>query len=224
MSTIIQVATPPIVRMGVIGTAGRKEDQSRLHKEHYDKMVDATIKLMTHLKIDGENLHLVSGGAAWSDHVVVTLALTKIIKAENLTLYLPAILGDTGYTGGDEWKLKTANTANYYHGLFSKKLGRDTYREILDVREAGASIEIITSGFKTRNSSVARFVSPHGHLLAFTFGSPALDQPEWTIRSFGSHVGAQEAGLKDGGTADTWGKAKCQKHHCRLGEIITAEF
>lgn len=207
------------MNLAIIGTAGRKEDRPLLTGEHYPRMVDAATKLLSHLQIDPQELHLISGGAAWADHVVVTLTLSGIIEDNRLHLYLPCELTDKGFVGKGEWGEKTANTCNYYHRLFSETTGHDSIGELNRVRTNGANIYTSTSGFKTRNTKVAKHVSPNGQLLAFTFGSMISNQPDWTIRSFGPLTSSLQGGVKDGGTSDTWQKSRCQKHHCRLGPI-----
>lgn len=203
--------------LAIIGTAGRKEDKDRLTGDHHDKMVDIASKLMIHLKLDGPNTHLVSGGAAFADHVVVTLGLTGVVPPENITLYLPSHLGPDGYFGENEWQEKTAKTAMYYHSIFSEKIGRNSIQEIQLLKDKGATLEVISGGFKVRNTRVAKHVSPIGHLLAFTFGIPSSHQTDWSVRPFGPTINSQYAGLKDGGTADTWNKSSCLKYHCKIG-------
>lgn len=203
--------------LAIIGTAGRKEDQDKLIGENYQRMVEASIKLMIHLKIDPQNLTLVSGGAAWSDHVVVTLALMGVVPYEKVTIHLPAELTEGGFEGDNEWSSKVASTANYYHKLFSRKVGISSISELVRIRDLGATLIVDKGGFKSRNTKVANAVSGNGILLAYTFGNGLTDQDPWTIRSFNPDVTADQAGLKDGGTADTFNKCKSRKFHCRLG-------
>lgn len=204
--------------MAIIGTAGRKTDQDLLKGDSYQRMVEASIKLMTHCKIDPQQLTLVSGGAAWADHIVVTLALMGVVSYDRVIIHLPAELTEGGYVGENEWTSKVANTANYYHKLFSRKVGISSISELIKIRDLGAQMIVDPGGFKSRNTKVANAVSNDGLLLAYTFGNGLTDQPPWTIRGFESSVSPDEAGLKDGGTADTWSKAKCSKYHCLIGD------
>lgn len=209
----------PYPALAIIGTAGRKEDRHRLSKSHYQRMVEAASKLITHLKINPKELKLYSGGAAWADHIVVTLALLEIVPHENVTLYLPSELTVNGYTGENEWAKKTASTANYYHRMFSDYTDQDTIQQIIEIGEHGATLVPGNGSFHSRNSLVAKAVSPDGALLAFTFGAPGINQQPWTIREFDESIKADVAGLKDGGTADTWSKAKCSKFHALIGDL-----
>ena len=109
--------------------------------------------------------HLVSGGAAWADHIAVELYLKGL--APNLTLYLPCSFENGKYkdTGVFDFKTNPGGTLNYYHSLFSKKIGRNSLDDISRAIQKGAKIEI-KEGFFARNSSVAK----SDCLLAFTFG------------------------------------------------------
>lgn len=203
--------------MAIIGTAGRKTDQDLLKGDSYQRMVEASIKLMTHCKIDPQQLTLVSGGAAWADHIVVTLALMGVVSYDRVIIHLPAELTEGGYVGDNEWTGKVANTANYYHKLFSRKVGISSISELVKIRDLGAQMTVDPGGFKSRNTKVASAVSDDGLLLAYTFGNGLTDQQPWTIRGFDPFISPDEAGLKDGGTSDTWIKAQCLKYHCLIG-------
>ena len=203
--------------LAIIGPAGRQADQDRLKGDSYQRMVEAAIKLMVHLKIDPKELTLVSGGAAWADHIVVTLALMGVVPYERVILHLPAELSEAGYEGDNEWTSKVASTANYYHKLFSRKVGCASLSELVKVRSLGAQVFVDKGGFKSRNSKVAKAVSENGILLAYTFGNSLVEQRPWTIQRFSPTTTADIAGLKDGGTADTWNKSQCAKFHCRIG-------
>lgn len=138
-------------------------------------------------------------------------------------LFLPAKLVYYGFEGGEGFDQRTADTANYYHKMFKAKTGVDSINELLAVQKQGAVIEEVTGGFFTRNSMVAS-TCLNGHILAFTFGADTSNQVPWTVRSFNNETKAKNAGLKDGGTADTWNKSKCQKHHARIGQTTDDTF
>jgi hypothetical protein len=130
--------------LAIIGTAGRGEDAKKLTKNHWLRMVDAAKKV---IEVE-EVTDLVSGGAAWADHVAVHLARTENIPAE---IWLPA-------------KERDLQTAKYYHEKFSSVLGYDTWGKIsthqfLCLNGFG--------GFKDRNTEVANRADI---FLAMTFG------------------------------------------------------
>lgn len=212
-------------KLAIIGTAGRKEDQGLLTAQHYHRMTEGAIKLISHLEIDPKELLVVSGGAAWSDHVAVNLVLLGVIAPEQLTIYLPAPLVYYGFEADDQSnqrKKRTADTANYYHKMFSSKVGIDSLNELNRIKQLGTIFdeEGIVGGFHARNALVARFLGTDGHVLAFTTGGSTTNQNDWTIRNFESGTSAETAGLKDGGTAHCFNLCKGPKHHAKIGPIV----
>lgn len=136
--------------LAVIGTAGRRDDGDKLTLEHWNRMILATLEV-----IEKEGItDVVSGGAAWADHCAVCCGMPARI-----------IFPDSP---------QDLRTAAYYHGSFSRVVGRDT------MREAFAAPHEFHGSFKDRNSQVAAAADVY---LAMTFGE-------------GEKV-------KDGGTADT---------------------
>jgi len=75
------------ITIGIIGTAGRKEDGAKMSKELYGKMYRKADAYISNLGLEPRDITLVSGGAAYSDHIAVSLYLDN--KADNLTLHLP---------------------------------------------------------------------------------------------------------------------------------------
>lgn len=136
--------------LAIIGTAGRKDDASKLTLQHWHRMVAAARKIINLEKCD----KLVSGGAAWADHVAVEIGIKDKIKTK---IWLPE-------NGHD------LNTAHYYHGKFSVVRDFDTWKELnscfkiknFDIQSFG--------GFKDRNSKVAEEADI---FLAMTFGERA---------------------------------------------------
>jgi hypothetical protein len=188
-------------RLGVIGTAGRRDDGPRLTKASFDRMCDIARAVIGTRRYT----HLVSGGAAWADHVAVALALDGTVAPRNLLLHLPARL--VGRTFDES--SRDGGTANYYHRLFAQKTGIDSLGQILQTMTAGTEVRINTSGFIARNGDVARDADG---LLAFTFGT---GEP-WRAKVHGN-VTAEAGGVKDGGTSNTWSRCKAsEKIHVAL--------
>jgi hypothetical protein len=181
-----------IRRLGIIGTAGRKDDAPKMSRALYDRMCTIARSLIA----ERDYTHLVSGGAAWADHVAVTLTLEGLIPAPHLTLHLPARLIDNAYSTST----RDGGVANHYHRLFHQKAEIDGLADLHAVSALGADLRVNPSGFKARNSDIARDSTG---LLAFTFGTGK----SWSLQTF-ENVNASSAGLKDGGTADTF--TKCQ--------------
>jgi hypothetical protein len=139
-------------------------------------------------------IELVSGGAAWADHVAVRLFLDG--KASSLTLHLPCPFVDGKYldTGSNDWRTNPGQSANYYHQKFSQAMGCDTLADIQTAISKGANV-VVGAGFHQRNSQIAK----SDVLLAFT----------WAVGDTPS----------DGGTLDTWNKCKAPKLHVQLNSL-----
>jgi hypothetical protein len=176
----------PETTFSIVGTAGRKDDAKRLTKNHFDAMCEcARLMLKQFSESDYGVDTLVSGGAAWADHVAVRLFLNKEIP--KLKLFLPCqFLG--GVVGFDPTPLNehertkgwsTGETVNRYHGAFTRKCGFNSLGDIELAIQQGAQTFVCKGGFYGRNALVAK----SDIILAMTFGDK-----EW---------------LKDGGTADT---------------------
>ena len=193
--------------IGIIGSAGRGAkgpDGKYVYPEYTKQMFDGWVDYAS--KVVPADATVVSGGAAWADHVAVRLYTTGKIK--KLVLFLPAELIDTvGMTGVGNaqavfrsraprgTKSSTAAwTANNYHKIFSEKIGVDTLDEMLKAIEKGSldgSVDVHVSSpdsqdpFKDRNTEVAK--AAKDGLIAFT-----------DVNEDGSPI--------DGGTSDTWTK------------------
>ncbi len=193
--------------LAVIGTAGRGSDADRMSLQLYDAMYARTVAAMRDWNVRA----LVSGGAAWADHLAVRAFLEG--EADTLRLFLPARFEGGRFAGPPA---DAARTANHYHSEFSRRIGVETLGQILEEGRKGAVVSS-HAGFKTRNLEVAAAAT---HVLAFTFGagrepSPVCPDDE----AFGS---AFEAGLKDGGTAHTWSQTwrADAKLHVDLGWLV----
>lgn len=182
--------------VAVIGTAGR------------DKTKPMTLDLWVAMWHDacsrfpaGKDYKLVSGGAAWADHIAV--ALYNSDKVGELSLHLPSTLvrvkGVYQFDGGQG---TSGNAANYYHKLYKEATGSDSLREIVHAIQKGASVtyQPVADGYGAmfaRNDLVA--AEAHAG-LAYTFG-----------------LGKEPA---DGGTKYTWNKIKGRRVHVPLGPLL----
>ncbi|MHB1955641.1 MAG: hypothetical protein ACYCOU_18045 [Sulfobacillus sp.] len=151
MNVIFQMATT----YGIIGTAGRKHFIDWLNQEVFDYMYSSAAEFIGK-KVSGEwsRVHLVSGGAAWADHVAVRLFLSH--PDAKLSLFIPAAWKNGKFE---------SKTANWYHELFEKKTGIHSLAEIEECRVKGAVLKNY-DGFRARDLKIG---TKSEWLLAFTF-------------------------------------------------------
>jgi len=178
--------------VSIIGTSGRA---GNITKELYTKMISASIKYLKSLSL--ESIILVSGGAAFSDHIAVHIYLHKDdynLNIISLKLDLPCRfdidLSKFEDNGNPDWKYNPGKVANYYHDKFNLITNNNSYKDLLQAINLGADIHI-HKGFHSRNQYVAK----SDYMLAFTFGK---NYPE------------------DGGTKHTWDLCKGKKLHISL--------
>lgn len=143
---------------------------------------------------------VVSGGAAWADHLAVGLYNAGLVP--NLILFLPCsfFMGECRFldTGMGNARNNPGFVANYYHRNFSKAVGINSLEEIKNAINKGCAVKE-GGGFLGRNKFVAQKADI---LLAFTFGNGNI--------------------VKDGGTAHTtkeFLKSKKEAFHCDLNTM-----
>lgn len=173
------------MNISIIGTAGRATDGDRLKKDDFGTMFLAVNRICRELSREKNyEYNLVSGGAAWADHLAVFSFILGI--PNKLFLELPCYFTEGGEfldTGVNDYKTNPGRTSNYYHQLFSKKTGIDSLLQLKSVAEKPNCVTSCGEGFFERNSKIAE---KSDHCIALTFGDKDV--------------------LKDGGTADTMTK------------------
>lgn len=198
-------------KIAVIGTAGRRDDAVRLNRALYDAAYADVVDAVGRWGVsDG-----VSGGAAFADHLVVRAYLEGVLSA--LTLYIPAYFKNGQYVPNPKVRFNPGDTCNVYHRKFSGSCGLDSLDEIARAIDKGAEVRVF-EGFHRRNSEVAADCK---FMIAYTFGTG--DHQEFVPSDEGFSK-SDAAGLKDGGTAHTWGecwKAE-RKRHVNLNRLIVA--
>lgn len=194
-------------KLGIIGTAGRGSDRWKLNLDQFKMMYQVAADYCRSLHVT----HGVSGGAAYADHVIVKLGLSERIPPKNITLFLPAAIDYERKQYVDSGFKSPGSIANYYMSLFYVETGVQGVSEIIRLERLGATLVVNNKGFKARNSDVANFLQPENQaaVLAWTFGT---DHPGH-VTEYAKDTSAIDAGLKDGGTADTWNKCNCKKLH-----------
>ena len=111
--------------IAIIGTAGRGADLNRLTSDIFLRMYNTTQKIIEEIvpTKDVCDFKLVSGGAAWADHLAVTIFLAG--TAPKLCLYLPCEFDMANCCfvddGTIDWRTNPGGTANCYHKKFSDR-------------------------------------------------------------------------------------------------------
>lgn len=174
------------MNIGIIGTAGRQSVYP-MGRELWDWMLNDARKRVHRAD------HLVSGGAAWADHLAVALFLEG--RVSGLTLHLPAPLEDR-FIGPPK---SAGSVANYYHYRFKQMTGIDGLADIVvaaQLPNCDGTFEPAAPGYGAmfaRNSKIAQAAET---LFAYTFAKDDLSIT--------------------GGTKDTWDKCKGQRIHISL--------
>lgn len=195
-------------RISVIGTAGRRDDAQRINRELYDAAYADVVDSIKRFGAD----HGVSGGAAFADHLIVRAFLDGVVS--KLTLYLPANFSGGKFMPNPRIRFNPGQTCNTYHQKFSSSCSLDSLDEIAVAIKNGAEV-MVFEGFHRRNSEVAANCD---WMVAYTFGTG--DKADF-LPSDPGFANSAVAGLKDGGTAHTWGECwKAQKkRHVNLHKL-----
>jgi hypothetical protein len=184
---------------GIIGTAGRGSDIRPLadNEDMFWKMRNSVRRIIQSLLAPNEQYAVVSGGAAWGDHLAVSLFLH--LEPKELILHLPCEFKDGEFKSED----KVADVANHYHRLFSDIAWQNSNRSLTEIEQAieyGATVTV-SHGFFTRNVLVARDAD---YLIALTFGNKDV--------------------LKDGGTSHTMGLFHLKKDMIKSFHVDLHDF
>jgi hypothetical protein len=198
------------MRLAIIGTAGRRGDADRITLATWDAMLaDVRQRVAAAQHTDGGeplDVTLASGGAAYADHLAVLLWRER--PAWRLELFLPAPLGREGFDTSTAAGARTAEL----HAQFRDQLGIDGVKDLQAAAADGAWVHD-GPGFKARNQAIAERADV---VLAYTFGPGA----EVVTATAGdpAYLDATAAGLKPGGTAQTWQMAQraAEKVHVPL--------
>jgi hypothetical protein len=155
------------MKLAVIGSAGRYDDQLFVTENVYDKMLCLLEDYIIEL---GEEIILVSGGASFSDHLIITTyfanMISKDLPIKGIELHLPSKWNSRQQEYVHDGAGKTSNS---WHKKFSRKVLGDLYDSLEDidtlVKTSNENVKIFFyNGFKERNLVVGNVDA----LLAFT--------------------------------------------------------
>ncbi len=183
------------MKVGIIGTAGRKEDADKLAPnglEMFQMMCEtADSIIMDMLKLRHADTHLISGGAAWADAVAPRLFKEGCCGA--LTLALPCEFDLKKHRfvddGSVDWRKNPGGTSNYYHRLFREKTSINGLEEIAGAIEHNATV-IVGKGLFDRNNIVAQADA----MIAFTFGRGVELKDGGTKRTMNTYLNRFDKG------------------------------
>lgn len=194
-----------VTRVAIVGTAGRGADGCKMTPRLYTSMVNTAQRIISNrFGLQTQQVVLVSGGAAWADHVAVKLWLEHLGDFHGLRLHLPcAFVHDSdsphAYDSGiNDWQTNPGRTMNLLHKRFSQTIRSNSLMDLHVVAALGAELDSSVHGFHARNTVVAQ----SEYLIAFTWGVSA-------------------AVPKDGGTLDTWNKCRGTRVHIPLDTLQT---
>jgi hypothetical protein len=164
--------------LGIIGTAGRREDAAKLTPIVLARM--GAVAQTAAITLGATKL--VSGGAAYADHLAIHLFLRGQVM--DLLLHLPVAFAYGCYDEG----CSSGRACNHYHRQFREQTGHDSLQDITDALKRGAGFTIEhgpTKGYSSMFARNAKVAASADILLAFTFGESGFPA------------------LKDGGTSHT---------------------
>lgn len=178
--------------ISIIGSAGRNNEY--YDRETYNRMIDHAKIIINQIirsnQWDEKEVEIVSGGAALSDHVAVSLFLEGTIN--KIKLCLPCHFNQSRYVETNS----IGKNSNRYHDFFHRKTGINSLCEIQTAIDQGAKTEVY-SGFFDRNNKVAK----SQYVLAFS-----LEDGNYSIWVPGEKSSIKSRPTK-GGTKYTWNKA-----------------
>ena len=189
------------MRVVIIGSAGHHvEDKKYLDSQLYTKVVNQVDQKIQPWK----NIHLISGGAAFVDHVAISLFLKHVTEGAKLTLFLPC---EFDCQQNQFAECHPGPIATKEHRDFEKRTGIESLVEITKAIKLGAKVRVVSDlkidpkGWHARNMKIAASVSLDDSLFAFTWYAGSEPKP-------------------DSGTRRTWDMTKCSKQYFSLFQFI----
>jgi hypothetical protein len=171
-----------VLKLGIIGTAGRGQDGQKLTLAHWRMMCCVVQTVATTLGAK----ELVSGGSAWSDHVAVALFLDS--EVDKLTLHLPCDFIDvkmpSDQSEGPRMHFDPSSQCgrrlNELHDQFRGITKLNPFDNLRIAFDCHAE-KRVDGGFHARNTYIAQ---ESDALLAFTFNDGAIPSNGGTLDTF----------------------------------------
>lgn len=224
-------------RIGIIGTAGRKDAANKLTPPMFDSMVKVCQQLIDSLKWPASSIVLISGGSAWADHVAVRLHNDACLTDDpyhSLKLYIPCAFHAFRSTqpgcvvctnsktqsqdnhhhfvdiGSNNWRTNPGHSLNSYHTAFTTAMGGDrrSFKELATAIASGADVTVVSSSANGSSMHARNTCIANDVDLLISF---TFNQTRFDVP-------------ESSGTLDTWNKCKAQKVHFSLNKIDEASY
>ena len=187
------------ITVSIIGSAGRGCDFSKMDGMMYRAMKKKCKYIIEEeWKLKPSQVHLVSGGSAWSDHVAVDLFLggrcsccsdekddhvAKMDAYAGLTLHLPCVWDEKKCEFVERHPTMYAahgKRLNFLHRRFSFKAGMDSLKQIQEAKKCGATFHCGYRNFFERNAQVAQ----SQRLIAFSWSDAEVPMTGGTCHTW----------------------------------------
>lgn len=133
-------------------------------KLRYEEVVHFAINELNKVNVlesSSEPIILVSGGAAYGDHLAISI--WKLYNTDrslftctisDIILHLPCPITQNGYydNGGKNLVTNPGSLSNFYHNKFSNMLGVNTLLEIYELKDKCK----VYQGFHVRNNAISK--------------------------------------------------------------------
>lgn len=188
--------------VAIVGFAGAHVPQSAppLNRALFDAMIRRAEEIITErFGLEWDGVRLVSGGAAWSDHVAVHCHQRHSAET-SLIVWAPCGLTSLGRFADTRVRSRSnpGGLANRLHESFARLTGIDSFN---DLRKVHSCVDSSQAGFHARNGAIARSCD---YMIAFSWATG--DAPD------------------TGGTLDVWTRcpleAGTRKIHVPMDTLV----
>ena len=181
------------IRLGIIGSAGRKDDAPKVCWGLYHSMIQKAKDTMHVLAAEHDmyTMCLVSGGAAFADHIAVALFMEGDVLELELKLPCQFDPSRKRFVEGAGGFSSPGSTINFYHRKFSEALQFDSLNQLAAAMQKPGCFVRNADGFLARNTLVAE--RSHA-LLAMTFGNGPIVKPGGTADTIRKFLALPERG------------------------------
>ena len=168
-----------MIKIAVIGTSGRNV---KLTSKQYNRMYE---QLTNYLSEYNSKIELISGGAAWADHLAVRAYLDNIVK--KLSLYLPCKWDFDKEQYSEQ--TNSGKMSNIYHRQFSNEVKINSFDQIQQAMLNDAYIDDTNNGYFERNDKIANICH---EMIAFTISTTNFPSKGGTQYTWNKAIGKKK--------------------------------